>query len=330
MAAPTDKHLKTAFARSLTANPGQFSFFASVRRLEQLAPGSARVGALTAGSEPVVRFAQVPHLYFPPSELSGYSASGGRGDTLQVYFFGLFGPNGALPLSFTEYVYERSRHYYDLSMQRFVDMFHDRLTGLFYRAGTLCQPAVSYDRPEDDPLSHAAAATLGVPISPTPSVLPAAAPVGMAHELVRRGRPGAVCRLLRRFFGLRVTLRQSCANYLRISPECRCRLGRAGVAELGHTALLGSRQRSISDRVILRTEPLAYAEYCRYMPRSAGFKRLSSWLRLMSATPLDWRLQCRLIPGTVPRPSLDGSFRLGANTFLPPAEGAPATCTLSL
>lgn len=330
MAAPSDKQLKAIFTRSLTANPGLFSFFASVRRLEQLSPGCARVGALTAGSDPVVRFAQTPHLYFPPSELAGFTSAAGKVDTMQVYFFGLFGPNGALPLSLTEYVHERSRHYYDLSIQRFVDMFHDRLMGLFYRAGTSGAAAHSYDRAGDDPLSAAAAALAGVPAAPRVAPLPPTAPVAHARAIAGRGKPQDVCRLLQRYFGLGITLRQSRPSHLSISRECRCLLGRPGVSELGRTAILGERQRSICDRVELETAPISFAQYSRYMPHSPGHRRLRSWLRLVSARPMDWRLHCRLIPSSVPRPALNGSFRLGGNAFLPAENGAPVSCILTI
>ena len=145
MAASSDKSVKTEFARSLAARPGSFSFFAAVRRLEQLRPHGAPVGTLGGAVEPVVRFAQTPHLYFPPSELFGYAPGGEGTGTLQVYFFGLFGPGGALPLALTDYVHARGRHFYDLTMQRFADIFHDRLIALFYRAGTRGEAAVSYD-----------------------------------------------------------------------------------------------------------------------------------------------------------------------------------------
>lgn len=329
MAATTDKHVKSTFTRALTANPGLFSFFASVRRIEQLSPDAARIGVLS-GKEPAVHFAQPPHLYFPPSELSGFSSAHGKADTMQLYFFGLFGPNGALPLSLTEYVHERSRHFYDLSMQRFVDIFHDRLAALFYRAGTQTQAAVSYDRAEDDPLSHAAAALAGVPTGRGSAPLPPTAPVAHARALAGRGRPQDICRLIRQFFELPVSLRQSSASHLPIDSDSRCRLGRPGGCTLGHTTLLGRRQRSISDRVILETEPLPFSTYCRFMPHSPGSRRLHAWLQLTTPRPMDWRLHCRLIPSTIPRPALDGTCRLGGNSFLPTAGSAALSCTLTI
>lgn len=318
------------FARALSSRPGLYSFFAAVRRIEQLSPGCPRVGTGASALRPSVHFAQVPHLYFPPSELFGYaSAPGEQIGTLQVYLFGLFGPNGPLPLALTEYVHERSRHYYDLSMQRFADIFHDRLLALFYRAGTSAQAAVSYDRADDDPLSRAAAALSGVPAVAAPgiSALPGIAPVTYARELAGKNRKDTIPRLLKRYFGLPVRLIENTPDCLPISENNRCRLGRAGVCELGRSTLLGSRQRSISSRVTLDIGPLSYEQYCRFVPGSTGYRRLQAWLRLMTTSPLSWELHFRITSTSIPPASLDGTRQLGAHTLFADTSSHTTLCT---
>ncbi len=62
MATSPDKSVRAEFLRSLANRPGGYSFFATVRRLEQLSPDSPLVGTISTGKEPVVRFGQVPHL----------------------------------------------------------------------------------------------------------------------------------------------------------------------------------------------------------------------------------------------------------------------------
>ena len=51
-----------------------------------------------------------------------------------MHFFGLFGPDGALPLHLTEYARDRRRNHRDPTFQRFADIFHHRALSLFYRA----------------------------------------------------------------------------------------------------------------------------------------------------------------------------------------------------
>src|SRR6185369_7881895 len=95
------------------------------------------------GQEPDMAFAPAPLASFEPGEK-------GRPGRLQVRLFGLLGPNGPLPLHFTEYARERLRHANDPTLSRFLDLFHHRLMTLFYRAWAQAQPHVSRDRPNDD------------------------------------------------------------------------------------------------------------------------------------------------------------------------------------
>lgn len=332
MAATGEHSVSLAFSKALASHPGHYSFYATVRRIEQLSPDCPRVGSWESSLKPAVRFAQVPHLYFPPSELFDYTlAAGGGCGTLQVYFFGLFGPGGALPLTLTEYVYERSRHHYDLTMQRFADIFHDRLISLFYRAGTRSQAAVSYDRPEEDELGDAAAALAGVPADPAASApLPAFAPVAFGRELVNRNQAAALRRALEGFFGVPVTIQQHSPCRIPIDEEARCRLGLPGVCELGRNSLLGERQRSITEQVTLIIGPLRYERYERFLPGSIGYQRLQAWLKLMSTRPLIWELQFRIMTESIPAPSLNASCRLGGNSIFPDPQSETTTCTLTL
>ena len=79
-----------------------------------------------------------------------------------VHFFGLFGPDGPLPLHLTEYARDRSRNHRDPSLQRFADIFHHRALSLFYRAWANSRPTISFDRPEDDRFALYTGALIGL------------------------------------------------------------------------------------------------------------------------------------------------------------------------
>jgi type VI secretion system protein ImpH len=88
------------------------------------APGPGRRDDLRAG----------PAAVLPPTA--------GRPPRIEVRFFGLFGPNGPLPLHLTEYARDRALHNADPTLVRFADIFHHRLLLLFYRAWAQAQPVV--------------------------------------------------------------------------------------------------------------------------------------------------------------------------------------------
>ncbi len=317
MAAAPDKSVKSEFLRALSARPGSYSFFAAVRRLEQLCPESPPIGSLVSGKEPLVHFAQVPHLYFAPSELFGFSPSLRGTGTLQVYFFGLFGPNGPLPLALTDYVHTRGRHFYDLAMQRFADMFHNRLIALFYRAGTRAEVAVSYDRPAD-PLGQKLAALAGTPECGADVALPHTASAGALAELRGRNRSRSLQKLLSRFFDFRVRIHQNIPCRLAIEEESRCCLGRnRATGSLGQNVLLGERRRCITEKIAMEIGPVDYATFCGFLPGGQGYRRLKFWLHLMIDKPLIWDLRFIVSSESQPSPKLDGSFALGYNSLFP-------------
>ena len=173
----------------LEAEPWRFDFFQAVRRLENLHPDQPRVGEATSFAEEFVAFGQKPTLAFQPSTIAsfepasedGASPGGAQPDRMLVYFLGLFGPNGPMPLDFTEFIIDwangRSERLDRLNrktgsrltvggglstdaardlererLARFFDVFHHRLISFFYRAWAHHEPAVSFDR-SDDPFA---------------------------------------------------------------------------------------------------------------------------------------------------------------------------------
>ena len=98
-------------------------------------------GRRTAADRPT------PSLAFAPSTLATATApSEGAKPRVSIYSFGLFGPNGPLPLHLTEFARDRARNHDDPALTAFADLFHHRLILLFYRAWADAQPTVSLDR----------------------------------------------------------------------------------------------------------------------------------------------------------------------------------------
>lgn len=134
----------------------RFSFFQAVRLIDLLlaAQPKQRTGRAEVPSDEPLRFQARASLAFPPSELYalGYDpedpssfdpinrvplAPNWRSPKTPVpvttQFFGLFGPQGVLPLHYTEMVVQRIR-LGDGAVRDFLDMLTQRLAGFFYRA----------------------------------------------------------------------------------------------------------------------------------------------------------------------------------------------------
>ena len=148
--------------QAIAERPYSFDFFQALRRLEALFADKPRIGKATRPQDEPIRFGQEPSLAFAPSTLASLKLREDRPPRLEVFFFGLFGPNGALPLHLTEHARSRIRNNDDETFARFVDMFHHRLLSLFYRAWASAQPTVSYDRPNEDRFGEYIGSALGI------------------------------------------------------------------------------------------------------------------------------------------------------------------------
>src|SRR4051812_33830020 len=99
-----------------------YDFFAATRLIECANPDAPKVGTSLKPGEDPVRFCEEPFMAFPTSTIAKV-----RPDALtnvpRVYvnFMGLFGPNGPLPLIYTEYARERILHHNDRTLARFAD-----------------------------------------------------------------------------------------------------------------------------------------------------------------------------------------------------------------
>src|SRR5882757_3007262 len=100
------EHL-TPLLAALREHPRRFSLFAALRLLERLCAEQPRSGESPQVSEALVRFAQRSCLAFEPAEIGAFDERLEQRARLEEYAFGLFGPNGALPLDSAEFALER-------------------------------------------------------------------------------------------------------------------------------------------------------------------------------------------------------------------------------
>ena len=145
----------------LLANPQSFHLFQALRIIEAQHRDRPRLGQSRRAAQDPVRLGQEAELAFPTSTIADFK----KGDDGQMHLtnrtFGLFGPQGPLPLHLTEYARNRRRNERDGTLIAFANLFTHRLMGLFYRAWAAGQPAPSFDRPEQDAFERKVAALSG-------------------------------------------------------------------------------------------------------------------------------------------------------------------------
>jgi type VI secretion system protein ImpH len=316
-----------AFFAALSEAPYRHDFYQTLRTIECLYQDKPRWGcALRPIAEPV-RLAQEPDLSFAPAPLASFEPSTeGRPPRLQVRLFGLLGPNGPMPIHFTEYVRERLRHAGDPTLSRFLDLFNHRFIALFYRAWAQAQPHVNRDRPRDDRFTTYIGSFVG--ISPVAfhdrdSVLDVAK-MFHAGTLIRHVRNAeGLTSILRHFFGVPVQVEEFVGHWLSLGARERTYLGRDG-AVLGEGAVAGARVWDRQHKFRVRLGPLTLPQYESFLPvppkprssEGGHLRKLVDWVRQYLCFELDWDVRLLLARSEVPSLVLGRRGQLGWTTWL--------------
>ena len=304
----------------LHERPFGYNFFQAVRRLENARSDLPRVGFSRRPAQDAIRFGQEPSLRFPPATLERLEV-GERGmpPRLFVAFMGLLGPNGPMPLHFTEYARQRQMDS-DRTLARFCDVFNHRMVSLFYRAWAANQQAVQFERGDEDRFAVYIGSLFGIGM---PSLrgrdsLPDAAKLHYSGRLVCQTRHAEGLRaILEDYFKIACRIIEFFGQWLDVPPDCQCRLGetrRTGL--LGRTVICGSRIWDVQQKFRIVFGPMRLPDYLRMLPTGDSLRRLADWVRNYIGEELTCDLQLILHKDDVP-PTQMGTFgQLGWTTWL--------------
>ena len=309
--------------RALATRPFAFGFYQAMRLLETRNRGRPRFGRSARPAQDAVRLAQEPSVEFAPATLAGWEdGAEGRPARLLVHFFGLFGPDGPLPLHLTEYARDRRRNYRDASFQRFADIFHHRALSLFWRAWADNRPTISFDRPEQDRFATYVGALIGLGMDSLRDrdAMPDLTKLHFAGHLANQTRHAeGLGAILSAFFAMPVRIESFVGAWMTLQDSDRTRLATAAeTGTLGRTALLGGRVWSRQHKFRVVFGPLSLAEYLRLLPGGASFHKLIPIVRNYAGDVLVWDVNLVLRSAEVPPLRLGQQGRLGWTTWLMP------------
>lgn len=325
----------TRFQTELAAAPYEFDFFRVMRELEALHRTRPRFGRSVRPAQDAVRLAQEASVDFAPAMLAAWQPGrDDRTDRLVVHFFGLFGPDGPLPLHLTEYARDRLRNERDPTFGRFADLFHHRTLSLFYRAWADVRPTVAFDRPDTDRFATyvGTLAGLGTEALRKRDAMPDLAKLHFAGLLGNQTRHAeGLAAILTAFFTTRVRVESFVGSWLSLTAPDHTRLGAPGEpAQLGRGALLGARVWSRQGKFRLVFGPLTLAEYEHLLPGGPSFHKLVPIVRNYAGDVLAWDVRFVLKRREVPDTRLGQYGRLGWTTWLKPRRSLRAAADLVL
>jgi type VI secretion system protein ImpH len=259
-------------------------------------------------------------MTFAPAPIADFRATNKTDPAvLTLHGFGLFGPNGPLPLHLTEYARERSR-VGDTTFSRFADLFHHRLISLFYRAWADSQPTVQFDRPSEDrfALYFGALAGLALESSADTSEIPHHARLQYTGQFaIQSHPPGGLEAILEEYFGVPVKIEEFIGHWVDLPESCMCRLGASPqTGTLGTNLTVGEKIWQCQDRFRIVMGPMGASDYQRMLPGSESLDRMMELVRNFTGDELHWDVRLIIKKEETEPVKLGGHTRLGLTTWL--------------
>ncbi|WP_219210049.1 type VI secretion system baseplate subunit TssG [Variovorax boronicumulans] len=330
----------------LRETPWKFGFTALMRRFGAVHTARPRIGLASRPQQEPFRLGQTAALTFAPREIAevvlpgkedALAVAGGPAPRfgnnpafpmVRLYGLGLLGPNGPLPLHYTELVRERTENHNDSTLADFLDIFHHRYLTHMYRAWAQSQAAAGLDRADDETFSRYIAQLTGHdPLEIRDSVLPAHARMAASTHLGREARnPDGLAQTLARFFAVPVQLQEFVMHWIRIDEEDQSHLGKPRTSSvMGVGAIAGEVVADRQNKFRLVLGPLHLDQYLRFTPQGKDLPLLVEWVRGFVGYEFVWELELRVRIDSAPPARLDGTEKLGWSTWLGGSEAAGAS-----
>ncbi|PHM45646.1 hypothetical protein Xmau_00026 [Xenorhabdus mauleonii] len=327
--------LSEYFWQQLTQAPWQFDLFQTLRRIDAQSGEYYRLGTAPLPRYESVRLGQHASMIFAPSAISKVrKLENSKLHEILIYSFGLFGPNGPMPLFLTEYAYTREYNYHDSTLGAFANVFHHRLILLFYRAWANAQPTSSLDRPDDQQFCHYLASLIGMGLpaqqsfnkkytgkasdADTNNIINSHARYALAGHISRQGHSAeGLEKILFVYFNVPVKVVQNIPQWLELDTQDQVRLA-AGrhIPRLGESAFLGTAIYDTQHKFRIEIGPLTRAEYDLFLPEQPKSQQLREWVYQYLGIEYTWDIKLILNEATITEMHLSESVKLGLNSWL--------------
>ncbi|MFN9209373.1 MAG: type VI secretion system baseplate subunit TssG [Betaproteobacteria bacterium] len=288
----------TAAIGYLSAQPPHLSLFGALRLMEGACRECQRLGYSRRLDEDPIRIDQALLMGFAANEVEavGRPDDGGQ-PWIRQAAVGLLGPNGVLPLVWTEFAHDlmhapyRSRS--DPSFLAWINLLQRRHLALLYRAWADAQAVIGAERPQHaHPLGDRLVALGGfaLPRLADGDEVPPSFKKAFAATLARRVRsPVHLEAALAHFFGAPVRVREFAARWIEIPEAQQTRLG-VQFHRLGQDAIAGARVWDCTSRFRIYVGPIGLAQYRAFLPSGTAYAQLLDLVSLYAGPEYEWEL----------------------------------------
>lgn len=291
--------------------------FALLRYLQLHAKLTKNIGDETQLGEHKLRFGQLAKLSFQEKQVHQIAT---EGEFLKVKIkgFGMLGANGALPLHLSEAIYEKNLHEKDHTFNDFLDIFHHRLIGLFYKAWLSAEPAVMLDN-QSNPIfgEHIAGFVGNQPLANNGvEGLVKYSQFYYSSLLLNQNMPTHnLVEILRGYFDVPIQIEENIGEWIEAKAHAT-QLSSQPSEPLGMGLLIGTHYFDATQKFRIVIGPVSTAKYLDFLKDGCLFNKLNQWV--VRYTKHSYQFDIKIIVDKDDiRPSrLDTSHPLGRNSWL--------------
>jgi type VI secretion system protein ImpH len=315
--------------------PEAFDFFQALRLLQRYWKDSPRIGYAThPGNEPL-QLRQNPTLAFTGALIHSFRpATIDKPANMALNHHGLIGPNGPLPVVYTEFILDRIRSKKDHSIINFLDIFHHRLMSLLFRAWADSNIAVAFDRSVQDGhlqfefndpainenqfFEHAGSLVgIGLPMLRGRDNLPESVRIYHAPWLTRQVRSAeGLEKIISDFLDVPATVIPFQGRWLPLPPDSWALLGESTeTGMLGENCFLSEIIWDCTSSFRIKVGPVSHAELLHLIPGTDSFERLRALIRTYVGYEFYWDLEIAVKARTIPLGKLGEKGRIGLDAW---------------
>ncbi|WP_241575223.1 type VI secretion system baseplate subunit TssG [Rosenbergiella nectarea] len=304
--------------------PWSGNFLATLRQLSALDPQKPIPGGALSLKDENFRLSQAVSLAFPASEIASLTWQDNQ-LAIKLFSLGVWGPQGPLPLHFSELALTRSQQQ-DSALIDFIDLFHHRSMAIFFRAWYAAQDTASLDRPECDRFSYYVHCLSGLPIpATTPPSLTRHKLLSASFHLARKNcAPQDLISTLNALFHLPFQVEEFQPGWVTLNLEEQSRLDdKTSPPLLGHGAILGEASYQSGHKFKVWCGPLTYEQYLSLHPDQDRLARIAQTIQHLTGGNYHSDIQLILAATPPLRCALSSRQQLGFDTWLANEEGGP-------
>lgn len=281
-------------AERLYKQPYDFSFLQAVRVFQSLSDSHLLVGEAVNAQDEFLSFKSRHTYSLPSSDIYAVKFDANK-TIIEVNFFNISGPHGAMPAPLSEQVMLNMRNG-DYALRDFLDIFNHRLLTIYYKIAEKYSFVLS---PKELPKTvHGnmltAIAGLDSDIDQYLS-LKTSTLAQYAGILWQRPRSAAgLEQIIQDYFGVPVRIEQFVGSWVDIQRKQRTFIGRKQGRNhrLGHTTFLGKRFWQASHHFVVHVGPLDANMFHLFVPTGEGYLEMCDLIRCYA--PMEYTFQLKV------------------------------------